>query len=232
MTRKYNIVKKDRLYYNQFKYSIGFDLSEASCLRFLDHGMIDDVIQRRKQWREIAQQRRGSAPLAQLNILKRGWQDITEKTSEDLHTVADVLMQTQLKFKLVVGANQCYVYTNDVALIDILDDLDFLTYKTYTQAVIARDKNTIQLRNPKHQFRSYFRSIRISAQQKDHLVNFFHNQQNQVRISQALTRWFDQPFEYLQDYFFVDHDSQTWLTMLSLVSPGLIRKTMHIIPAK
>lgn len=231
MTRKYNIVKKDRLYYDQFKYCIGFDLSEASCLRFLDHAMINDVIQRRKQWREIAQQRRGTSPLNQLNIL-RGWQAITEKTSENLHIVADVLMQTQLKFKLVVGANQCHVYTNDVALIDVLDNLDCLTYKTYTQAVIARDKNTIQLRNPKHQFRSYFRSTRISTQQKDHLVNFFHNQHSQVRISPALTRWFDQPFDYLQDYFFVDHDSQTWLTMLSLVSPGLIRKTMHIIPAK
>jgi hypothetical protein len=53
-----------------------------------------------------------------------------------------------------------------------------------------------------------------------------------VRLSPALKSWISQSFNRTQDYFFVDHDSLTWLTMLSLVQPGIVRKTMHIIPAK
>jgi hypothetical protein len=232
MTRKYSIVKKDRLFYDKFEYSIGFALNEANCLRVLDHAMIDDLLDRRKKWRESALKRWNNTLSNHAAILMSSWQDITENTATDLHSVADVLMNTKSKFKLVVSMNQCYVYTNELDLIDTLDTIDFLSNKTYSQALVTRYKNTIQLKNPKNQLRSYFRSVKISAEQKDHLMNFFHNQGNQIRVGPAMSRWLDQPFEYMQDYFFVDHDSHAWLTMLGLICPNIIRKTMHIIPAK
>jgi len=232
MTRKFNQIKKDRLFYDKFEHSIGFYLDEASCLRMLDHVNIDDMIERRKQWREITQQRWINGKQNHATILRRRWREITEKTVADLHTVADVLLQSTSEFKLVVSMNQCHVYTNDLALLDKLDNLDCVTDQTYNQACVTRAKNTIQLKNPRHKFRSYFKLGKISIQSKDHLMNFLHNQHSQIRTSPALDRWFDQPFTRTQDYFFVDLDSETWLTMLNLVCPGLVRKTMHIIPAK
>jgi hypothetical protein len=232
MTRKFNTVKKDRLFYDKFEYNIGFRLDEASCLRFLDHGMIDDLIERRKQWREIAQQRWINGKLNHSLILRRRWRAITEKTVEDLHTVADVLMHNKSEFKTVVSVDTVHVYTNDLNLIDLIDQLDCLTHKSYSQARVIGDKNTVRLKNPKNQFRTYLKYCKLSPQQKDHLMNFLCNQRSHVRISPALQRWLDQPFDRVQDYFFVDHDSHTWLTMLSLVCPNIIRKTMHIIPAK
>jgi len=232
MTRKFNTVKKDRLFYDKFEYNIGFSLDEASCLRFLDHVMIDDLIERRKQWREIAQQRWVNGKPNHNLILRRRWRAITEKTVEDLHTVADVLMHNKSDFKIVVSVDTVHVYTNDLDLIDTIDQLDCLKYKSYSQAMVTRDKNTVQLKNPKNQYRTYLKYRKLSAQQKDHFVDFLHNQHGHVRISPALQRWLDQPFDRVQDYFFIDHDSQTWLTMLSLVCPNIIRKTMHIIPAK
>jgi hypothetical protein len=110
--------------------------------------------------------------------------------------------------------------------------LDFISHKTYNRAIISRAKNTIQIKKSQHQFRTYLKSCKISSQQKDHLADFLHNQQSQLRISPAFGRWLDQPFERTQDYFFVDHGSHTLLTMLCLVCPGIVRKTMHIIPAK
>ena len=49
-----------------------------------------------------------------------------------------------------------------------------------------------------------------------------------------LKQWLDKPesayiAKYTRDYFFVDHDSLNWTTMLALVRPGLIRCTMDII---
>lgn len=210
---------------------MGFYLEEASCLRDLDHGRIDNNIERRRQWREMAQQRWVNGVQPHGLYPRRLWKCITEKTVEDLHAVAKVLLTNKTEYKLVVTVHQCHVYTNDLALIDQLTSMPILTYATYTQALVNRPKNTLTLRNPKHKFRTYLRMLTLNTEQKDNLMDFLHNQQH-IRMSPALDRWFDTPFNRSQDYFFVDHDTESWLTMLSLVHPGLVRKTIHIIPAK
>ena len=106
-----------------------------------------------------------------------------------------------------------------------------MCYPEYTRAVVGRPKNTIRLKDPRHQWRSYFKIGKLTAEQKTQLVNFLANQHT-VRLSPALTQWVDLKFTRTQDYFFIDYNEPVWLTMLSLVSPGLIRKTLQIIPAK
>ena len=207
-------------------------MDEISCLRELDHIQMDELIRRRQIWREVAQQRWNQGKQSHKSILRGRWREITEKTKQDLHTLAEVLISTNSQFKLVVSADQGYVYTNDLSLITQLDQLSILKYKFYTQATVNRPENTIRLKNPKNQYRSYFKSAKLTAQQKDQLMNFLHNQKDHVRISPSLQRWIDQPFHLLQDYFFVDYDSPQWLTMLALVCPNSIKKTMQIIPAK
>jgi hypothetical protein len=231
-TPKFNPVSKDRLFYDRFEYNIGFYLDEVSCLRDLSHDSIDYTVQRRKEWREIARARWANIP--QKNQLGFGgnWTEITETTVEDLHALSEMLLTAPKEFKLVVSVNQAHVYTNDLILINRLDRMPQLRYKTYSQAVVNRPKNTIRLKNPKHQLRSYFRLVNLTAQQRDQLAAFLENQQAHVRLCPALKEWAALPFTRLQDYFFVDHDTLTWLTMLNLVVPGVTRKTMHIIPAK
>jgi hypothetical protein len=226
-------INKDRLFYNRFEYSISFTIDEASALRDLSHEEIDLTIKRRKEWREIAQQRwnKTSSVFGKHNILSRRRKEITDTTVEDLHTLAEVLLVSSADFKLVVSVNQGHVYTNDLILIDQLDRLDFLTGKSYSRATINRPTNTIQLKNPRHQFRSYFKITKITQEQKDHLIAFLTNQQT-IRLSPALERWTTVPFNRTQDYFFVDHNEMSWLTMLGLVRSGLIRKTQQIIQTK
>lgn len=224
-------IKKDRLFFDRFEFSLGFYLDEASCLRVLDHAHINDMIERRKQWREIAAQRWANSKNPGM-ILGRDWKEITKTTVTNLHDLAELLLTAPKAFKLVVSVNQGHVYTNDLILINRLDRLPQLKHKTYGRAVIDRPKNTIQLKRPKHKFRSYFRLINLTVQQKDQLAAFLENQQTHVRLSPALREWTAMPFTRVQDYFFIDHETETWLTMLNLVVPGITRKTMHIIPAK
>jgi hypothetical protein len=188
------------------------------------------MIERRIMWREIAQQRVKNNKSSPYNILTRRHREITPQTIHDLHELANLLLNTVSDFKLVVSVNEGHVYTNDKSLIDLVSDLSGLTHKEYTRAVVGRPKDTIQLKNPQHQFRSYFKRTKITSEQKDYLMNFLTGQN--VRISPALRTWFDQSFNRTQDYFFIDHDTMSWLTMLGLVRPGLIRKTQQIIPAK
>jgi hypothetical protein len=165
---------------------MGFYLEEVSCLRELDHDSIDDNMERRKQWREISQQRWVNSRQQHGTILRRNWRPITEKTVSDLHTVAEQLLTTSADYKLVVSVNQGYVYTNNVSLIDQLSGMPELNYKTYTRARVTRAKNTIALKNPQYQFRTYFKLIKLTVPQKNQLMNFLHGQQGHVRLSPGL----------------------------------------------
>jgi hypothetical protein len=104
-----------------------------------------------------------------------------------------------------------------------------LTGKTYAQAQVVRPKNTIQLQNPRHQFRTYFAMCKLTADQRINLEEFLITQSAHVRLSPGLARWVDTSFNRTQDYFFVDYNTETWLTMLSLVRPGLVRRTVQIV---
>lgn len=164
--------------------------------------------------------------------MSRRWREITQQTQTDLHALAEVLLTAGVAFKLVVSVNQGYVYTNELPLIHRLASMPELKHKTYTQAKIIRPKNTIQLKNPAHEFRTYFRLIKLSAQEKRVLIDFLQNQQGHVRLSPGLKNWIFDPFTRTQDYYFVDHNGSSWLSMLSLVHPGIIRKTLKIVAAK
>jgi len=231
-TLPFKPVAKDRLFYDQFEYCISFQLAEISALRELDHARIDDMIERRKQWREMAQQRWIKGQRSHGTIMSRSWRDITDLTLANLHSLADVLLTTVASYKLVVSVDQGYVYTNELALINQLEAMPELRHKTYTQARIIRPKNTIQLKNPGHEYRTYLRAIILSAQEKRVLIDFLQNQQGHIRMSPGLKNWVHDPFTRTQDYFFVDHNGSSWLSMLSLVRPGIVRKTLQIVAAK
>lgn len=229
-SHKFNPVQKDRLFYDRFEYCLGFCLDEVSCLRQLDHDHINQLIERKQQWRRRAQDLQYHSDNTYPQRFR--WREITQQTVTDLHVLADHLLTTPAEFKLVVTTGQGYVYTNDLELIDQLSNMPGMSNKTYTQAQIVRPKNTIKLKNSPYAFRSYFKMLKLTVNQKEILENFLIAQSQHVRLSPSLIQWISQPFVRTQDYFFVDHDSEKWPTMLSLIQPGIVRKTMHIIADK
>jgi hypothetical protein len=189
------------------------------------------MLDRRKQWQEAAQQRWATLGPTH-TALTRLNNEITDEVEQNLYDFADILRNSGVDFKLVISANCGWVYTNSLELISQLKPMRVLTGKKYSEAVIDRPKNTIRLKNPRHQFRSYFKLTKITSEQKHTLINFLNNQQSSIRISPALGEWITSAFHRTQDYFFVDHNEMSWLTMLALVHPGIIRKTQQIIQAK
>ena len=223
---KFKPVVKDRLFYDRFQYSISFYLEEATCLRELDHEYINTMITRRIHYRDISQQ---SWLNGKQSIMARRWKDITNETVANLHAVADVVIDSKVDFKLVTSLNTVWIYTNNQTLINKIDQLGFLKHKSYTEAVIDRPKNTIRLKNPQHTNRSYLKISKLTPEQKTQLINFFNNQTEHIRVSPGLAVWCDSAFHRTQDYYFIDHNGESWLVMLSLIHPGLIRKTVDLI---
>jgi hypothetical protein len=216
-------VSSDRLFYDHWQYCIRFQLSEVNCLRYsLDEEEIDALLTRREIWRQRVRQRWPQ------NNFVRPHADITDSTRQNLYAFADFLKQTDVAYKMVISVNQCWIYSNDTNLLERIGRLPFVNSTKYTEAVIVRPRDTIAVKNPRHSYRSYFRGIKLSAVEKNKILSFLHNQPD-VRISPALQEWINTPFNRTQDYFFVDYHTATWLTMLALVHPGLIRKTVQIV---
>lgn len=207
-------------------------LEEVSCLKHLDHSYIDSILERRKEYREIGRQRLGqhNNKPGMATIMSKRWRDITEVTELNLHQLADELLESNAPFKLVTSVDHAWVYSNDTSLIKTLSEDYELKYKVYTEAIVDRPKDTIKLKNPTHAQRSYFRTLKLTPQSKDTIANFFANQTD-IRLSPSLQTWLTEDFYRTQEYFFIDHTGDSWLLMLALVKPGLIRKTVTIIPS-
>lgn len=226
----FRLVIKDRLYYDHWQYGMNFRIDEASALRELDHDSIDQIIKAREHWRNISQQRwnRGSTIL----MSGRRKKLITTETVQNLHELADVLIQTEYQFKIVISFDIVWIYSNHPELFEQVKKLCFISDPSFTQASVKLPRNTVVLKKSTHKYRSYFRTYKLTVEQKQQLANFLHNSQTHVRLSPSLTTWLDNKFLRVQDYFFVDYTSDTWMTMLALIDPGLIRKTMQIQQAK
>lgn len=225
---KFKAVSKDRLFYDRYEYSVGFTLAEVSCLRELNHQYVDLIIERRRHWREISLQRWNSAQGSK-HIVTRSAREITDDMVTNLHTLTDVLLRSRVDFKLVTSVNSAWIYTNDLKLLDTVDQLEFILEKTYTTAVVNRPKDTIRLKDPKHSNRAYLGNHKLTLEEKANISNFFDNQAEHIRISPSLQAYLDGSFHRTQDYFFFDYTGESWLVLLSLIRPGLIRKTFAII---
>lgn len=227
---KFKPVAKDSLFHGQWQYCVGFHLPEVSALKVLDHDYIDHTMVRRIEWVELSKQSWARVSKSH-PLISKITRPITPDVIADLHCLADQLMSTTEPFKLVTSADQAWVYTNSTGLITSLTNNAALSQFRFTQAVIARPKNSIKLAKPSHTHRSYLKSCKISEQEKNTLITFLANQADNIRVSPAFAAWLATPFRRSQDYFFIDHTGENWLVLLALVKPGIIRKTMNIIPA-
>lgn len=218
------IAERSGAWFHRFDHCLRFHINEGSVLRHQDHDMIDRVIARRKEWgRRMAH---SSQPGSWL------WRelDITAQDIVNLHFMCDFLSKDTRDRKIMISGNWIYIYTNDVGLLDDIAALDFLDTKKmqYTRVKLIGSPGTIVQKNPKYQKRSFFRSMVITPSQRQSMRNFLTNQES-ARISPALEYALGRDIlTRTMDYFFIDHDDDSVLIMLSLIVPNIIRKTLPI----
>lgn len=225
---KFKSVKSDQLYYGQFQYSASFQLQECWLFRYTtDHAEIDTRLTRQQEWREKMRQRWPSTSQDRYHSY------ISDTTRANIHSMADFITGISTPYKIVVENKTMRLYTNDLNIVQAIEHIGFVTRRRYSQVHVDRPKDTIRLKNPQHQLRSYFKETKITPEDKAAVAQFLTSQPG-IRIGTGLRSWLDDGYsryssKYTRDYFFVDHDNHSWLTMLALVRPGLIRRTVQII---
>jgi len=213
-------VSRDRLFYDVYEYCVSFGMAEASALRGLNPGRIDRVITMRRSFRSIIT----------WSSEKKAF--ITDEHVQDLHTLCIFLLQATEPFKLVLSGERAWVYAKDWEFLKTVARSPGVIRPRYTRAVVDRPTDTIILKNPQHAQRSYFKEQAVSPVQKEQLIAFFNNHRDNVRLSPSLIKWLQWPTRRIYSYFFVDYDHGSWPLMISLVHPGLIRKTVQLLPDK
>jgi len=226
---KVKLDNRSSLYYAQYEWCITMNISEASCLRYLEPGRFEAAIRNAKHWAENAKWS---------DRTDRAW-SITKETA--LRETREVLLAETTPFKTVVSFMTVSVYTNHRDLADRLVTLgnDGVRVRLVRQAVISRPANVVQLRESKYAYRTYFKERKYSLEQRLMLVNFLNARKDTLHPCGALVSWLTGQFlgyvqnrSYSRSHYFVDHDHPNEGTMLSLVMPGIVRKTMPIETTK
>jgi len=134
--------------------------------------------------------------------------DITEQDVMNLHRMCDFLQADTRERKLVISGSWFYIYSNDISLISDISHLPWLDQRKMrvSEVHLQGQPGTIALRRPRHQFRSYFRSIVLDDRRRDNLARLL-GQQEHIRLSPGLEYWIGQNrWSRTLDYHFIDHD--------------------------
>ena len=223
---KVQLDNRSSLYYAQYEWCITMNISEASCLRYLETVRFEAAVRNAKYWAENDK------------WTDRAW-SVTKETA--LRETRDLLLNETALFKTVVSFNTVCIYTNTRRMADRLVDLgnDGVRLRLVRQAVLTRPANVVQLRESKYAYRTYFKERKYSREQRLMLANFLNSRKDTLHPCDSLMSWLTGQFpgyvlnlNYSRAHYFVDHDHPNEGTMLSLVMPGIVRKTMPIETTK
>lgn len=237
-------VSADHLFFDRYQYSVRFFARDLSCIRGTyqcpnDLPTLFTKINTRLQNRQT----------------RRNWidkstvyspDDLLEKKL-DLYNLAVFLQHNLADTKLVIYGNWGYVYANQLTVLQQLTTLSGLSdFSPVRQIKVDRAKNSVALKKSDYQYRSFFTTRKLTSDGRDQLVNWLQAQTD-IRLSPGLTNWCGPPelqsgylfnharqfghlFElFTERYHFIDHNDISLLTMLSLLQPGIIRKTINIV---
>lgn len=213
------IVEKDRLFYDQWEYCVAFfPVKECSLLTKLDHAAIDRGVVWRNSYRSPGDM-------------------ILSNDVKKLHDICDVLSNTKVTYKTRREWNTLFLYMNDLTLAQEILGNTAIEHCELKQAVITKPRDVIIRVNPVSKYRTYFRSRRYTAEQKDILLNFYQNNKKDIVFSESFRYWIAGTknrymSEWTQAHYYIDHDSTAWLSMINMLLPGSTSKTLSIQTAK
>lgn len=208
--------ERDRLFYDQYEYGVCISVVEASCLRAKTHSELLRMV----EYRNNARRQYYSSTSKKV---------IEGEVLEDLITAFDFLDQHRDRIKLIVSYNVMYVYSNDTLLLEKITQQHWARFRSAVQARVNLPRDVVLLTNPQYRYRSYFKDKALDENQASMLLNFLESRSDIYSITRSfranLNRW-RRP--YIPRHLFVDHNDIKDITMLNLVVPGLIRKTLTV----
>jgi hypothetical protein len=207
----------DRLYYDQYLYSLKLRMKEFSCLRELRNPdatleSASSVVS--KRFKQRIKYSNFSGPQDLVNLLE----------------LLVMLWPVKDQIKPVFSGDWGYVYSNDRHLLQSIANQNYVHTYYIKEAVVNRPKDTIVLRSSAYQYRSFLKERQWTTDDKARIVSYLENQPN-IKISRGLKHWlkYDTRWPWTRRYHYFDHNDEKIGLMLQLICPGIVRTTMPII---
>ena len=210
-------VRRARPWFGQYRLCGHSSVLWAYALRGLDHRHIDHVIDSRRRWSDVRINHGGSW---------RSQFSADEPQQEDLHALCDFLL-TESAQKLVVESNRLNVYTNNRNFLDRLARFPVGQFLWISEVELAGDPSAVNLRSSDYQWRTYLRTQQIDNIQRESLRCYLDNQSD-IRMAPSLRHALANDYQRLHEHHFIDHNDSAVISMMTLIQPGLIRKTLPI----
>jgi len=209
---------------------------EIGCVRSLDSHKMQSHIRMRMSY----EQRRYTT-VYNLDGTKLPEQPskFTTRCRDNLEGIRALLATETHPKKMVFFNNYLTVYTNNLGLHGRLMACDWIESVDLKRAELNLPPDTILLKNPQYQYRTYFRGRNLGKQQKARLAVWVTTQGDDIAASKSLQRFLDietSPTrvywwrnDATESYYYIEHNSLQYETMLSMICPGMVRKTLPIV---
>ena len=225
------------LFYKKYEWSIGWHQPEINVLRdSLDEFKVEKAIANARYWERQRHINRwdlsSNRKINDENFVSK----ITKTVVKDVHDVRSMLV-AHPECKRVLSVGYITVYTSDLALKDQLVEYGQKhSFVRERHANVIYPDDTIMLKNPKYQYRTYLRSRLVTDENVEILKNWLDAQQGEIVASPGLKNFilnrkktYYYPTNYTTDYHYFDHNDMRYPTMLRMVLPVAIRKTVPIM---
>lgn len=216
MSLTYQSAPRSSLYFGQYEYSAHLHITNINLIRDLSEKVMRDVVHHRTVWGTW-----------------RNWQHSARPTEAQLQSLADwidPLIAVRTHSKLMFYTHWLYVYTNDTAALNWLTSHPDVRHSSLYRAELSVPTDVIFLRQPRHPWRSYLRPGWLQPQQHQALLRFVTARPNNFYITPGFRSRLEsaQHRLYLQNDVFIEHSTPQDLTMLSLVLPQCIKRTVQV----
>ena len=202
---------RDRLYYNQYQYCMKFTLRGSGHSRTHD---ADDII--------AGIQNLNASPYFKTMSVSDSELAYLLAVNQELNTAAE-------QHRRITCYDSMQIYANDAALLERVRLLNTETDARYHEAIVDRPRDVLIRKQSKCLYRTYFKSTGVTQEASVRVKKFFLDRTDCFKFTPGFKYYLTRDTKmYFRDYFFVDHNSMAEITMLSLVCPGIVRKTVPI----
>jgi hypothetical protein len=231
-----NLVKTDRLFFDQYRYCVRIIVPDISCIREIKNkNLLDSDQAGQAVYRAFEKRRESRLKWGLVKLHSDTDKKIRQQRVDRVLSIADFLYPHRFEIKMMFSGNWGTFYTNSWDFVCEIVSKNFSLDVELKEAVIDRPRDTVRLESSQFNYRSYFAEISITTDAKQNLKQYLISQPD-IRIGPGLMTWLNEQRHYnrwrqnsTQRYFFIDHNNAGFPVMLSLIIPSLVRKTISII---
>ncbi len=246
----------NRLFFNQYRFSVTLSTAGIGLLRHRSHETIDRIIEKNnkciKNAEETSTYTGGIRPIGGISTIFDSFAVTETKT---LHEILDFITEEPDTRLVHAGWLIARLYFNDISIVDKLKKINNLHLSNLTERIIDHPVNSIVLKNSDFKFRSYLSQTKSFDYTLESNIRAFletqppedfkpspllkkwinnkklsdNTQQQQVMIFSRI--FYPRP-SIIEDQMFLDHNNKSIISMMNLIRPGTIRKTVDIIVDK